>query len=348
MNLKPKTYELILNTFPRGIIITDTSGKVVFVNQKIKQILGYPAEHFLNKDFHTLVHRHPRNAECALYTALQSVSKIANQSDIFALGSKANVNVEYSVYPLFEDDKLKGHLIRVRRELMPELHQSQFIAALGHELKTPITIIASYSHLLKQAFENNNRDAFDRYLQVIEDRVETLTKLIQGLLDTIKLGAGKRVFHDELLDLDQEIKEIVEQMQETIDTHRLKLTGQTKAKLKIDPSRLFEIIANLITNAVKYSPKQDKVEIKLKQYQNYAQISVRDYGQGITAKEAKHLFEPFYRTKKAEEQDIKGLGMGLFLSRQIINHYQGEIWFATEKGEGTTFYVNLPIKRSEQ
>ncbi len=343
MNLKPETYELILDSFPRGMIVTDPQGKVIFVNQKIKQILGYSAGHFMNKNFHNLVHRHSRQAECTLNMALHSLSSFTNQSDVFTLAPKTSVNVEYSTYPLVEDDELKGYLIRIRRELLAKQQQNKFIAGLGHELKTPITIISSYTHLLKQAYQEGNKDEFNQYLQVIDDRTETLTKLVHGLLDTIKLGSGKKAFNDKLLNLDEEISQIVEQLQKTIDTHHLKIAGQTGVKLKMDPARLFEVISNLVTNAVKYSPNQEEVLIKLKKHENYVQIQIKDFGEGISDEEAQHLFEPFFRTQAAQSRDEKGLGMGLFLSQQIINHYRGKIWFATDEQKGTTFFVNLPI-----
>jgi two-component system CheB/CheR fusion protein len=145
------------------------------------------------------------------------------------------------------------------------------------------------------------------------------------------------------VDIDQQVTEVVEQMQKTIDTHHIKITGASNVQKKIDKERLFQVISNLITNAVKYSPNQEKIEVYLEKFDDHVQIRVKDFGQGMEEKEAEHVFEPFYRAPSAQAQSDDGLGMGLFLSKQIVNYYHGKIWFVTEPGSGSTFFVNLPI-----
>lgn len=343
MNLSSETYELILNHFPHGIIVTDPKGKIIFVNQRLEQILDFPAEYFLGKQLHTLVHVHQHQPDCPLRKALNSTACCANQSDVFELADDKKVNVEYSVYPLLAGNSLEGYLVRVRRELLSEAYQNKFVAALGHELKTPLTVIVSYLHLIRQAFKNNRADNFNKYLTVVDDKIKLLTNLIQGMLDAVKLGSGKMVFHDEMVDIDQQVTEVVEQMQKTIDTHHIKIIGSSNVQKKIDKERLFQVISNLITNAVKYSPNQTKIEVCLEKFDDFVQIRVKDFGQGMEEKEAEHVFEPFYRAPSAQAQSDDGLGMGLFLSKQIVNYYHGKIWFVTEPGSGSTFFVNLPI-----
>ncbi len=343
MNLSLETYELILDHFPRGIIVTDPKGKIIFANQRLERILGFPAEYFLEKQLHTLVHSHRHQSDCPLRKALNSVACCPNQSDIFELTDGKKINVEYSIYPLLTGNSLEGYLVRVRRELLSETYQSKFVAALGHELKTPLTVIVSYLHLMQQAFENNQADNFDKYLTVVNDKINLLVNLIQGMLDAVKLGSGKMVFHDEMVDIDQQVAEAVEQMQKTIDTHHIKIIGSSNVRKKIDKERLFQVMSNLITNAVKYSSTQEKIEVYLEKFDNHVQIRVKDFGQGMDEEEAEHVFEPFYRTPTAQAQSDDGLGMGLFLSKQIINYYHGKIWFVTELGSGSTFFVNLPI-----
>ncbi len=346
MNNDTQKFQLALESFPRGVFVLDTKGRILFANERVNKLLNLHPERIIGRKLHELVH--PKNClqeedECLLQLALESKTEIVNQSDVFLYGKDSEIHVEYSVYPLFEEDELTGYLVRVRREMIDEQQRHQFIAALGHEFKTPLAIISSYTHLLKKAFENRDESEFDNYAEVISQKVDLLVQLIQGMIDTITLGSGKMVFEDELLNLNDELREIVEQLQRTTRTHHLRYKGESGIRLAIDSNRLFQVISNLVTNAVKYSPEQEKIDITLEKKKGFVQIRIKDYGIGIHPEEAERIFEPFYRTSSSKESGFRGLGIGLFLSRQIVNHYQGKIWFVTEVDEGTTFYVNLPL-----
>jgi PAS domain S-box-containing protein len=346
MKLTRANYELILNNFPRGLVVVDRDGVVIYANRKLKKIFGKNPEFFLGSNFHDLVHKHREASHCSLQLALSSLKPFTNRSDVFRLSSRKSFNIEYSTYPLIEGDVLEGYIIRIRRELVSERYTGKFVATLGHEFKTPLTVISSYTHLLKRAFRQNDSHEFNKYMQVVREKIELLTQLIQGMLDTVKLGTGKMRFSNEVIALDEEMEKIVNQMQETIPSHELCFLAKSQAQVKIDPKRLFQVVSNLITNAVKYSPNQDKVLIKTTNIDGAIQIEVQDFGQGINAKRAHRIFEPFYRTQEAKQHEDNGLGMGLFLTKQIVSHYHGKIWFDTELNEGTTFYINLPIKHA--
>jgi PAS domain S-box-containing protein len=346
MNTSSREFISLMETFPRGVCVTDPKGTILFVNSRFNKYLELRESELIGENLPELVYGDNRCNEeqhCIIQQAIDGCLELHNQSDTFNLGSGLTLNVELSIYPLFDNDELTGFLIRVKNESVDTRHQHLFMASLGHEFKTPLAIISSYSHLLEKAFEEKNKEDFDSYLGVIVDKVDLLVELIQGMIDTVKLGAGRMVFEDKLVDLGEELGHIVEQLQKTTATHHIKFSGCKNVKIKIDHNRLFQVVSNLITNAVKYSPNREKIDIRLNNGGDYVEISVKDYGIGIHPDEAEHIFEPFYRTMRTRREGFRGLGMGLFLSRQIISHYHGKIWFVTEPNQGTTFFVNLPI-----
>ncbi|MBD3250083.1 MAG: PAS domain-containing protein, partial [Candidatus Pacebacteria bacterium] len=274
------------DSFPRSIILTDDQGKIVHANIQAQRLLKLEDEStYLNQNLHQVVHRNltthqsgkcdlnifGKNSSSQNSQPLQDYSKKTNISDMFYTTDGEQVGVEYSLYPLFEkdkSDKLIGFMLRFAKESLSLRQKNQFLAALGHELKTPLTVIKSYNHLthrsLKDCFQQlaaaqelseKQTASFQKitnYFNVIDGKVNLLTQLIEGMLDTIKLGAGKLTFHDEKLDLDEEVREIISQLQKTIPTHHLKVSGQTNLQMKLDRKRLFQVLSNLISNAVKY------------------------------------------------------------------------------------------------
>ena len=335
---------LALENLPRSVIITDNQGEIIYVNQRSNRVLGLTSRECLGKNFHQLLHReqkidgHP-SPDCKILKAIENQQKIVNVSDFFLVKGE-RIPVEYSLYPLKDRGKLKGFLLRFRKESLSTRDENQFLAALSHELKTPLSIIKSYNHLLKTKLEDDFLQENENYLAVIDDKVDVLSELIERMLETIKLGKGKLKFHDQRIDVKQELEKVVEQMQRATETHQLKLSGNVSGKVLIDPQRLFQVMSNLISNAVKYSPQADEVDVRLSETNRSIQIEVQDYGTGIKQEDASQIFKPFFRTDRAQEQ--QGLGMGLFFAKQIINHYAGDIWFVTSPGQGSKFYIQLP------
>lgn len=337
-------------SFPRSMILTDVEGKIEYLNKKAKSLLGIKRNSYLGKGLHQLVHSSKSDKsdhgskKCRLLQSLIEKKVQSNVSDKFYTSGGDLIEIEYSLYPLAWGKKKIGFLIRFRKEPLGERREKQFIASLGHELKTPLTIIKSYNHLIKKFFKEQPNEKAKKYVSIIDDKVSFLAQLIEGMMDTIKLGAGKLSFSDQEINLDQELVEIISQMQRTIASHHLSLSGKTNAIIDMDRKRLFQIISNLINNAVKYSSDADRVDISSSQEGNFVLIQIKDYGLGIKKEDALQIFKPFFRSKQSRNKK-PGLGMGLFLIKQIVDHYQGEIWFSTQQDRGVTFFVQLPVSK---
>jgi len=185
-------------------------------------------------------------------------------------------------------------------------------------------------------------------LNPVAAQVQKLTKLINDLLDLSKMQTGQLVYREERFDLDALVQEIVENIQGTTQTHHVLLEGQTLAEAFGDQDRIGQVLINLLNNAIKYSPQADRVMVRVTKDQNKALVSVQDFGIGI-AKEHQHMiFERFYQVTDAAEKTYPGLGIGLYISSEIVKRHGGQMWVESEKDEGATFHVTLPLYQEEK
>jgi signal transduction histidine kinase len=175
-----------------------------------------------------------------------------------------------------------------------------------------------------------------------------LTKLINDLLDISKMRQGKLDYREEPFDLDALSQEIVENLQAGTSTHQLLIEGRTEVQVYGDRDRIGQVLINLLTNAIKYSPKADTVIARVSKDQENAIVSVQDFGIGIAAAHHKQIFERFYQVTDPEEKTYPGLGMGLYICAEIIERHHGRIWVESRKDQGSTFSFTLPLREGKE
>lgn len=224
-----------------------------------------------------------------------------------------------------------------------EKQKDLFISIASHELKTPITTMKGYAQILEKRL-SERKDTKDIYfVQNINKQTDRLTGLVNDLLNTSKIQAGKLVLQKKDFDLDAVVTKMVVDFQFTIETHLIIKEGEIKELVYGDQSRIEEVLANLITNAIKYSPKADKVIVRLQNDKKNAIVSVQDFGFGIDKREQKKVFKRFYRTTDKQEMNVTGFGLGLYIASEIVKAHRGKIWLESARGKGSTFYFTLPI-----
>ena len=173
-----------------------------------------------------------------------------------------------------------------------------------------------------------------------------MNRLTEDLLDVVRLQAGRLHLYRESIDLVEITRHIISQMGRSSDRHEIKLvTSLPHVQAQVDRGRIEQVLMNLITNAIKYSPAGGKVEVTLQveKGQQEALISIRDYGIGIPYSEQADLFGRFVRASNSQTQGINGTGLGLYLCRELISQHEGDIWFESTEGVGSTFFISLPL-----
>ena len=179
----------------------------------------------------------------------------------------------------------------------------------------------------------------------MDTQLNKLTQLVEDLLNVSRIEHGKLEFQEDWFDLDEVAKETVEQIQSTTSKHRIRIEGRVNERVWGDKDRIGQVLTNLLTNAIKYSPHADTIIVRLRPAQDAAVVSVQDFGIGIDATHHQRIFERFYQVSDPEERTFPGLGMGLYISHEIVQRHQGRMWVESKKGEGSTFSVTLPLVR---
>lgn len=236
--------------------------------------------------------------------------------------------------------------ITERKQL--EQQKDIFISMASHELRTPLTALKGLTQLEKKKCEKRGISEALRFLAKMERQIDQLTKFVTELFDVSKMQAGRLDYAKEPLDLDALINEIVETTQLTSPGHRLTVHGASYATISGDRDKLGQVFSNLLSNAIKYSPQADHVDIYLEAVRDVAFVRIQDGGIGIPKERQGQLFERFYRVDISRRNYVPGLGLGLYIAREIVKHHGGEITVKSDEGKGSTFVVSLPLDNIHQ
>lgn len=247
-----------------------------------------------------------------------------------------------------------AHELAVANRKLEEESQlkDRFLSMTSHELKTPITSIRMQSQLLQRRLKKQStpqeNDVVLQALAKIDERTRTLTGMIDELLDFSRTQQQQTNWQRQQLDVNTLCEEVVEDQKLITGRSVLLSTAAIPASVWGDVHRLSQVVGNLVANAAKYSPDSTPIEITVERTVQHVVIQVRDYGQGIESEQLEHIFEPFYRTPETQNSTIGGLGLGLAITRQIVNFHDGRIWCVSAKGQGSTFSVELPFSSGSQ
>ena len=225
-----------------------------------------------------------------------------------------------------------------------EKRKDDFVSMSSHELKTPVTILKAYSQIL-QKLSSPNRTETLGYLNKMNAQITRLTKIINDLLDISKIRVGKLVTVNERFSFDQFAEEIVNNFRLTVNTHTIKIIGKTGKEICADRDRIGQVINNLISNAVKYSPGKEKIQIILESETDNVILKVKDFGLGISKANQEKIFQSFYRVFDEKGASFPGLGIGLFIASEIVRLHHGTLLVDSKKGKGSVFTLTLPINR---
>ncbi|MET3113754.1 PAS domain S-box-containing protein [Pedobacter sp. CG_S7] len=221
--------------------------------------------------------------------------------------------------------------------------KDNFIGIASHELKTPVTSLKGYAQVLERILKKKGHEAEADMMRKMDTQLNRLTSLIGDLLDVTKINSGKLQFNDRIFELQPMLSELVQDLQFTTEKHTLienfKPTGKTYA----DKEQIEQVIINLLTNAIKYSPDANKIIIHMEQVNDEIIVGIEDFGIGISAEEKARVFEQFYRVSGKMQHTFSGLGLGLYISAEIIKRVGGRIWVESKESQGSCFYFSLPV-----
>jgi signal transduction histidine kinase len=229
--------------------------------------------------------------------------------------------------------------------------KDQFLSMASHELKTPITVIRgqvqySLRRLARQKDLPPEAAALKETLEQVDQQTHQLQGLVNDFLDLSILRAERMPLRPGRCDLSSICRKVLQEQQALSGRSIVLQAPSTPVILDADCERIGQVVINLVTNALKYSPEASTVRVAISQSDTAVTLQVHNDGQPIPAQQQEHIFKPYYRTPNAQTSSTKGWGLGLAISKEIVKRHQGHIWVESSSEKGTTFFVQLPLKAS--
>jgi two-component system, OmpR family, sensor histidine kinase VicK len=231
--------------------------------------------------------------------------------------------------------------IDVTREHQLQHVKEEFVRVAAHELKTPVTVIKANA----QAALDGMADAPEplrRLLEAVNRGADRIDRLVSSLLDMSDLQGGLYSFSRSPVRLDELVDEAVQRLP-LHAAARVHITGRSPVEVRCDQRRIRQAVSSLLDNALKYSPKDSAVDVSLDGDDGVALLSIRDRGAGIPAEKQERVFDKFFRAHANTPGDVGGIGVGLFIAREIVTQHGGRIWFESAEQKGTVFHIELPV-----
>ena len=273
-----------------------------------------------------------------------------------------NYNIEYPVIG-FHDEKQRwvkamgkiykdndgkasnffGALSDITESKQDELRKNDFIGMVSHELKTPLTSLTAIVQVANSKLKNSEDKFLAGAMEKANIQVKKMSNMINGFLNISRLESGKILIEKQKFEIDELIREIIDDAQVTTVSHTITLTACSPIEIDADRDKIGSVISNLLTNAIKYSPRNQGITVTCTKTDDVLQVSVKDEGMGIKEQDIDKLFDRYYRVESKNTTHISGFGIGLYLSAEIIQRHNGKIWAESETGVGSTFYFTLPL-----
>lgn len=244
----------------------------------------------------------------------------------------------------YEELQRRNEALEAANEELKELDQlkSDFVSMVSHELRAPLTNINGSIELML-ADGDMDPESQRAMLRIIGEQSARLTRLVQGILNVSRIEARKLEIYPQAIDITPLMKKVISNLRPSDSIHEFELPDRPLPLVWADPDRLEEILANLIDNAVKYSPEGGTIKLSARESDGRLTISVSDPGVGIPAKELDKIFEKFHRVDRGDARTTYGHGLGLYISKRLIEAHGGDIWVESRLGKGSTFHFTLPL-----
>ncbi|RYY70038.1 MAG: HAMP domain-containing histidine kinase [Chitinophagaceae bacterium] len=344
-----RSYRVFMEQMSEGAITINQNNIILYANPgfarlaktDIGQVIGFNLEVFMPA----------LQLEPALSIIKEAWQKGQGKGEILLeIKNEASIPVLLSINKLLVEENEALSIIVTDLSLQKEsLHQKkaletkdEFISIASHELKTPVTSIKGYVQLLKYNFENDGNQPAADMLGKVDTQINKLTNLIGDLLDVKKIENGQLLYQREEFDFNELVKEVVEETQRVIPNHPITCIMDTPKNVMGDRIKIGQVLTNFIDNAAKYSPAGSPIIITTKNTNDYIQLSVKDNGIGIPADQQAKVFDRFFRVNGDKENTYAGLGLGLYISAEIIKRHKGKLYLESEPDKGSVFYFQLP------
>ncbi|MBD3311537.1 MAG: HAMP domain-containing protein [Candidatus Magasanikbacteria bacterium] len=343
----------ILQSIGDGVLVIDNEGFIQIVNPVACKLVNCDEKDLLGKKYNTVYKFYDETTDELLDDFIDEAIKsgeIKNMPFGAVLRRKGekDLPVGDSAAPIRNE---KGEIVgcvvvfrdtSIEREV--DKAKTEFVSLASHQLRTPLSTIRWYVEMLATDEVKNLSNSQKEYVSEIERGNIRMINLVNALLNVSRLELGTFSIEPKKVKLEPIIKSVIKELKPKIKEKDLHITRNLSklGAISVDKDLFIIIVQNLLTNAVKYTPKGGSVAVSLSKDKNKIVFSVKDSGYGIPKKDQKHIFEKMFRADNVKEKDTTGTGLGLYMVKKILESVGGEIWFESGKNKGSTFYVSIP------
>ncbi|MBZ4418868.1 ATP-binding protein [Myxococcus sp. RHSTA-1-4] len=350
--LRRRSAELraIMDNMLEGVFVADQEGRLSFVNQAgLRMCGGDPgvlnAEAPYAGSFRDMDGAPLRREALPLFRALRG--EVVLGRDLRALEPGGERVLRMNAAPIPDEEGRVSAAVVVIHDVTEAVEfdrlKDEFVRMAAHELKTPVTVMKSFAQLALKTGAGHDA-TLSRLLEGIDRGANRIDQVVRTLLDVSQLHLRSMRLVEEPMDLRPLVEATARRMSETRPGHPIHVRGEGALPVWGDAARLEQVLVALLDNAVRYSPSLTPVEVELSAREGLAEVSIRDRGIGIPADKQARLFHRFYRPHAGTEHDRGGLGVGLYIAREIVQQHGGQLTLESREGEGTTVHLRLPLR----
>lgn len=351
------TMKSVVDSMDDGLVVIDESGTIQSINPATSRIFGYAEEELLGRRIDQLIPSASDDHDNSALNRYCRTREIAGSARPFELDGTRKDGSPVSLELAISEIRHAGvrfcsalmRDISVRKQM--ETMKDEFVSTVNHELRTPLTSIHGALSLLKLKLDGRLDRQTGSLLAMAQNSCERLTHLVNDILDVEKIAAGKMEYRFEVLPADALVKDVVGRHLSLASQYNVAFDYDLNAEdiaIRVDPNRFNQALVNLLSNASKYSPAGGTVTISTERLDdNRLRISVADTGPGIPEDFRDKVFERFAQADSSATREVGGTGLGLNITRTLIQAFGGEVSFETEPGQGTTFHFLLPVEESD-
>ena len=344
--------ESILENSADGIMNIDSFCRILGFNAAMEKLTGYSREEAIDRECSKVLNFHSRDGHSGCFDSCpmrasntEGIHTVERQGTIRTKnGRDLEVSIKYSLVRNEEGEPVNAvaNVRDITQERQLENLRETFLAMLGHELQTPLSIIKGYSSALAEG--SWDQETLNQGLKIIDEESDQLSRVMNRLLLASRITSGSSPLNKEPVDIPNLAGKIVRRRQGLSNLHHFEVDFEDNLPpVMADPQMIEEVLDNLVDNAIKYSPEGGKITISGKRTDKMLSVTVSDEGMGIPQKGMPRLFERFYRVERGKEQITKGLGLGLFIGKTIVEAHGGKIEASSREGQGSQFSFTLPF-----